>query len=161
MTPSAAQPAKPNDLSQRYRQTQCWEQIRVQHFQHPAGECSCPESDDLTISLSLAPRPVHMMQSQARKTYVGVYQRGDITITPAKTPFFARWKSDDSFLQIRLTDQLIRAVAAETLEQDPDRLELLPELQIRNPQIESVGTLLLTELQQPHVVSSLYIDALT
>ena len=43
----------------------------------------------------------------------------------------------------------------ETLEQDPDRLELLSGFRIRNPQIEAIAMMLLTELQQEHSGSRL------
>lgn len=159
-SPAVQPPSNPSDLPRRHCWPQCWESIEIQHFQHPAGECRCPESEQLTLSLSLSPRPVQMMQRQASKTYTGIYQKGDITITPARTPFFARWQSDDNFLQIRLANQLIQSVAAETLEQDPARIELLPEWQVRSPQIEAIGIMLLTELQQSASANRLYIDSL-
>ncbi|NER91040.1 MULTISPECIES: helix-turn-helix domain-containing protein [unclassified Moorena] len=156
----AIQQAETNGLSQKSRQTQSWENIRVQHFQHPAGEGNCHYNDEHTLSISLAPRPVRLLQIQAGKSYTGLYKKGDMSITPAKTPFFARWDSDDNYLQIRLKSQFIQSVARESLEQNPDRLELLPEFRIRNPQIEASAIMLLTELQQESSGSTLYIDSL-
>lgn len=138
---------------------QRWENIQVEQFQPPAGEGTCHYHNEHTISLSLASRPVRLLQKQRGKTYTGMYQKGDIAITPANTPLFARW-DDDHFLQIRLNAQFIQSVARETLEPDGDRLELLPEFRIRNPQIEAIGMMLLGELQQDSD-NRLYIDSLT
>ncbi|MGB7087561.1 MAG: AraC family transcriptional regulator [Phormidesmis sp.] len=156
----AIQQSAPHNHSCGPLQTQPWENIQVQQFQLPAGECNCICSDDLTLSLSLASRPVRMLQSQGEKVYSGLYGKGDITITPAKTPFSARWESDDNFLQIRLSDQLLQSVLEETLEQRPHQLELLPEFKVRSPQIDAIATLLLSELHCGHSASSLYIDSL-
>ena len=44
---------------------------------------------------------------------------------------------------------------------DCDRIRLLPQFQINNPQLESVAMLLLTELTQPASGSKLYMDSLS
>jgi AraC family transcriptional regulator len=79
---------------------------------------------------------------------------------PAQVPFFSRWDSDDRFLLIRITSRFIQTVAKETINRNPDCLELLPIFQIRDPQFEAIGTLLLTELKQEGL-SRLYIESLT
>lgn len=137
-----------------------WENIRVEHFQNPAGEGTCHFEDEHTLSISLASRPVPMLHRQGGKTYTGLYGKGDMAITPANMPLFARWGSDDHYLQIRLTSQFLQNVARETLAKDSDRLELLPEFRTRNPQIEAIGMMLLTELQQENLSNQLYIDSL-
>lgn len=139
---------------------QPWQNIRVQQFQHPAGEGNCYYNDEHTLSLSLAPRPVRLLQILGDKSYTGLYGKGDMSITPAKTPFFVRWDSYDNYLQIRIKNQFIESVARETTEQDPDRLELIPEFRTRNPQIEAIGMMLLAELQQQNSGNGLYIDSL-
>lgn len=141
-------------------QNQGWENILIEQFQHPSGEGGSSYSDEHTVSLSLAPRPVRLMQIQGGKTYTGLYGKGDISITPAKMPFFARWESDDHYLQIRIASRFIQSVAGETLDLNPDRLELLPEFRTRDRQIEAIGMLLLTELQQENLGSRLYIESL-
>jgi AraC family transcriptional regulator len=141
-------------------QNQGWENILVEQFQHLPGEGGCHYSDEHTISLSLAPRPVRLLQIQGGKTYTGLYGKGDIAITPAKMPFFARWESDDHYLQIRIASRFIQTVARETVDTNPDRLELLPEFRTRDPHIESIGMLLLAELKQENLGGRLYIESL-
>lgn len=43
---------------------------------------------------------------------------------------------------------------------NPDRLELLPEFRARDPQLEAMGMMLLTELNQENPGGALYIDSL-
>ena len=111
--------------------------------------------------LSLAPRPIRVLQIKGGRTYVGLQSKGDVSLTPAKIPSFSRWESDDSCLQIRIASQFIQRIARETIATDPDRLELRPEFQTRDPQIEAIGMMLLTELKQDNIGGRLYIDSLS
>ncbi|WP_019502060.1 helix-turn-helix domain-containing protein [Pseudanabaena sp. PCC 6802] len=137
-----------------------WETILVQQFQNPAGEGNFLHHDEHTLSFSLSPRPVRMQQTQAGKTFSGLFGKGHISITPAQVPFFARWDSDDRYLQIRIASQFIQNVARETIDSSPDRLELLTEFRVRDPQIEAIAMMLLSELQQENPGSRLYIESL-
>lgn len=141
-------------------QNQGWENIVVEQFQPPPGEGGCHYSDEHAICLSLAPRPVRLLQIQGGKTYAGLYAKGDISITPAKVPFFARWDTDDNYLQIRIASRFIQSVARETIDMNPDRLELLPEFRTRDSHIEAIGMMLLAELKQENLGGRLYIESL-
>jgi len=142
-------------------QNQAWENILVEQFQHPSGEGRTYYSDEHTICLSLAPRPVRFLQIKGGKTHTSLYGKGDISVTPAQMLFFARWDGDDHYLQIRIASRFIQQVAREALSMNPDQLELLPEFRIRDPHMESIGMLLLAELQQESLGSKLYIESLT
>jgi AraC family transcriptional regulator len=137
-----------------------WEYIWVEQFQHPAGECQIQSRNEHTICLSLAPRPVRLVQILGGKTSQGLYGKGDISITPAQMSFFGRWDGDDNYLQIRIAARFIQTVATEALQLNADRLELVPEFQTRDRQIESIGMMLLAELQQDNLGGRLYIDSL-
>jgi AraC family transcriptional regulator len=137
-----------------------WENILVEQFQHPAGQGKTYFADEHTICLSLAPRPVQLLQIKGGKTHTGLYGKGDISVTPAKTSFFARWEQEDSFLQIRIPACFLQSVGAEALNLNPDLLELIPEFQSRDSQIEAMGMMLLAELQQENLGGRLYIESL-
>jgi AraC family transcriptional regulator len=141
-------------------QAQGWENILVEQFQHPSGEGRTHYSDEHTICLSLAPRPVRFLQIKGGKTHTSLYGKGDISITPAKMPFFARWEGDDHYMQIRIASRFIQNVAKEALAMNPDRLELLPEFRTRDPQLEAIGMMLLAELKQENLGGKLYIESL-
>ena len=159
MTP-ATQPTEITCLPILSSQAQGWENILVEQFQQPPGEARCDYSDEHTIHLSLAPRPVRLLQIKGGRTYAGLYAKGDISVTPAKTPFFASWDGHDHYLEIRITSRFIQSVAREAIDMNADQLELLPEFRTRDPQIESIGMLLLAELKQENLGSRLYIESL-
>lgn len=142
-------------------QTQGWDNILVEQFQHPPGEEKSHFNEEHAICLSLAPRPVRLMQIKGGRTYVGLHSKGDISLTPATIPSYFRWESDDSCLQIRIASQFIQTIARETIAIDPDRLELRLEFQARDPRLEAIGMMLLAELQQETVGNRLYIESLS
>jgi AraC family transcriptional regulator len=141
-------------------QTQGWENLLVEQFREPPGEGTCQHNDEHTICLALDTRPIHLLQIREGKTYTRLYVKGDISITPAQMPFFARWEGEDHYLKIRLTSRFIQRVAREALEIKGDRLELLPQARVRDPQIEAIGLMLLSELQQGHTANKLYVESL-
>lgn len=138
-----------------------WENVVVEHFQHPPGECETHYPDHHTICISLAPRPVQFFQVKGGKTHTALYRKGDISITPAEMQFFARWKEEDQYLQIRIASQFIHQVAKETVDRVPDQLEFVPEFRICDRHLESIAMMLLTELQQEHSGTKLYIESLS
>jgi AraC family transcriptional regulator len=161
MKKTAHDSAKPTCSPLLSSQDQGWENILVEQFQHPSGEGRTHYSNEHTICLSLASRPVRFLQIKGGKTHTSLYGKGDVAITPAAMPFFARWEGEDHYIQIRIAAQFIQQVSGEALEINPDRLELLPEFRTRDPQIEAIGLMLLTELQQGNRGSRLYIESLT
>jgi AraC family transcriptional regulator len=140
--------------------TQGWEQILVEEFHHPAGEGKLLYPNEHVICLSLAPRPVRLLQIQGDQSYMGLYGKGDFSITPAAAPFFARWDSEDRLLQMRINSQFMEQVATEALAMNPDQLEVIPTFRTRDPQLEAIAMLLINELKQENLGSSLYIDSL-
>jgi AraC family transcriptional regulator len=142
-------------------QTQGWENILVEEFHHPAGEGRMLYPNHHVICLSLAPRPVRLLQIQGNKSYTGLYGKGDFSITPAEAPFFARWESDDRLLQIRIASRFIEQIAEEALAMNPDQLQVRPEFRTRDAQLEAIAMLLRTELHQNNLGDRLYIDSLT
>lgn len=142
-------------------QTQGWENILVEQFQHPPGEEKSHFSEEHSICLSLASRPVRLLQIKGGKTYVGLHSKGDVSLTPAKVPSYFRWESDDTCLQIRIASQFIQNVARETIATDPNQMELRLEFQTRDPQLEAIGLMLLAELKQENPGGKLYVDSLS
>ncbi|WP_316431978.1 AraC family transcriptional regulator [Leptolyngbya sp. NK1-12] len=142
-------------------QAQGWDNILVEQFQHPPGEEKSHFNEEHSICLSLASRPVRLLQIKGSRTYVGLQSKGDVSLTPAKVPSYFRWESDDSCLQIRIASQFIQNVARETIATAPDRLELRLEFQTRDPQLEAIGMMLLAELKQENPGGKLYVESLS
>ncbi len=137
-----------------------WEPILVEQFQNPSGEGYIHYRDEHTICLSLAQRPVNLLQIKGSKRYQSLYGKGDTSITPAQVPFFARWEGEDRYLQIRIAAPFIQQVAQEAFELNPEQVEILPEFRMRDSQIEAIALMLLAELQQAHSGSRLYVESL-
>ncbi|MBE9079084.1 helix-turn-helix domain-containing protein [Romeria aff. gracilis LEGE 07310] len=140
--------------------SQGWENILVEEFQHPPGEGKVQYCHEHAICLSLAPRPVRFLQIKGGKSYTSLYGKGDISITPAQTPFFARWDGDDHYFHIRIASDFIQSVATADLAMNSDQLELRSEFRIRDPQIEAIGLMLLNEFKQENLGARLYIESL-
>jgi len=138
-----------------------WENILVSQFCHPPGEATCHFHDEHTVCLSLASRPVRSLHRKGGKALAGLYGKGDISITPATVPLFAQWEDEDRFLEIRLASCFVENVARETLDKDSGQFELLSEFRKRDPQLEAIALMLLTELQQESPSSKLYIESLS
>lgn len=85
-----------------------WNNILVEQFQYPSGECNIHYNDEHAICLSLAPRPVRFLQIKGGKSHTSLYGKGDMSITPAKMTFFARWDGEDNFMQIRIASRFIQ-----------------------------------------------------
>lgn len=137
-----------------------WENILVEQFQQPAGEAICHYGDEHTIYLSLAPRPVRLLQILDGKSYTGLYGKGHLSLIPAQMSVFARWDDEDHYLQIRIASRFLQSVARESFAINPDQLKLIPEFRTRDPQIEAIAMLLFSELKQNNVGSRLYTDSL-
>jgi len=136
-------------------------QVQVDLLQYSSGQANCCFEGEHTLFMSLATRPVHYLHSQDGKTHMGLYRRGEMLITPANTPLFSRWEGDENCLQIRLPAEFMRNVARETVVGDCDRITLKPEFKAHNPQLESISTMLLNEVQQGSLSNRLYVDSLS
>jgi AraC family transcriptional regulator len=158
MKPTATHQSESTSL---YSSSQGWENIMIEQFREPPGEGTCYYSDEHAIFLSLASRPVSLLlQIKGGKTHTGLYGKGDISISPANVELFARWDVEDRHLRIRIASSFIDRVASETLNMNPDRLELRPELRTRDSQIEAIAMLLLSERKQEYLGEKLYVESL-
>lgn len=137
-----------------------WESIIVEEFQQPPGAKESCFWKEHAICLSLATRPNRLWQTIGDRSYVGLYRKGDISITPAELPCSYRAYNNDHYLQIRIPPQFVRKVVTETVDSDPD-LKLTTEFRCRNPQIEQLAMMLRTELHQGgDGFGQLYIESL-
>jgi AraC family transcriptional regulator len=139
-----------------------WEPLLVEEFQSPPGGMDQPDVwARHAIALCLAPRPHRILQVVGDRRYTALYSKGDISITPAGVPASYRAEGEDHYLQIQLPPQFLQKVAQEAIELDPDRVELITEFRVRDPQIEQLLMLLRTELHKGGGwVGQLYVESL-
>lgn len=157
-------PSPKGSAQSEWHVTQQWGPVGIRHARHvcryETSEDPWKYEDEHTLGLFLSPRPFQFSHRQERRTHTGLYSKGDLLITPADTPLITQAEGDVQIVQIRLRDAFVRQVAGETLEQDSDRIELVPAFQTRDPQIEAIATLLLAELHQECLGNRLYADSL-
>jgi AraC family transcriptional regulator len=139
-----------------------WQPLLVEEFQQPPGGIEVPEVwPGHAISLCLAPRPHRIQQVIGDRRYTGLYSRGDICITPANLPATYCTEGDDHFLNVQLPAQLLRSVAEQAAELDPNRVDLVTEFRVRDPQLEQTLLLLRAELHKSGGwVGPLYVESL-
>lgn len=142
-------------------QPQGWKNILVEEFCQPPGQEKYQSQTEHTLCLSLNRRPSRLSQVIGDRRHTSLCTKGDLSIAPAGALFFCQWDGEDQYLRIRIGSQFLQQVAREAIEIDPDRVELLPEFRVRNPQIEQIGTMLLTELKNGGLAEQLYVDSLT
>ncbi len=138
-----------------------WESIIVEEFQLPPGGCELDSCQENMITLCLATKPHRIWQAIGDRSYTGVYSKGDLSITPAKIPSSYRAYGDDHYLEIIIPPNFLKQVATETINTNPDRLELAIEFRTRNPKIEQLAMMLRGELYQgDRGIGQLYIESL-
>jgi AraC family transcriptional regulator len=144
--------------------TQQWGPLAIRHVRHicrnEPGADGWSYPDEHTLGLFLSPRPFKFSHRQEGRTQAGLYSKGDLLVTPADTRLATQADGDVHMVQLRIQDSFVRQVAGETLEQDSDRIELVPAFQTRDPQIEAIATMLLTELHRESFGSQLYVESL-
>jgi AraC family transcriptional regulator len=156
-TPTERDPKLPIASSQNLG----WESIIVEEFQQPPGGIEHFALADHAIAMCLAARPNRLHQVMGDRRYVGLYTKGDISITPAHLPSSYKSEGEDCYLHIQIPPQFLQQVAREAIEIDPDRIEIVPEFRVRHPQIEQISLMLLSELKQDcNWVGRLYVESL-
>lgn len=92
---------------------------------------------------------------------MGLYTKGDISITPAGIPVSYRAEGDDRYLQVQIPSEFLQQVATEAIELDSDRIELVTEFRVRDPQLEQTLLILRSELHKGGGwVGRLYVESL-
>lgn len=139
-----------------------WQPLVAKEFRQPPGGTDIPEAwAGHSIALCLAPRPHRIRQVVGDRRYMGLYSKGDISITPADIPASYRADGDDHYFHVQIPAPFLQSVAESAAELDPARLELTTEFRVRDPQLEQVLMLLRTELHKGDGwVGQLYVESL-
>lgn len=138
-----------------------WQSILVEEYQQPPRNGEFDSFPQHMITLCLASKPHRIWQAIGDRSFVGIYSKGDISITPAEVPSSYRAFGEDRYLQIIIPPQFLQQIATETINSNPDRLKLATEFRVRNPQIEQLAMMLRAELHRGKGgIGQLYIESL-
>jgi AraC family transcriptional regulator len=88
----------------------------------------------------------------------GPVEAGDLTFVPARRRAEWRWADPIRVLHLYLQPALLRRVAQEAADVDPDRIELIPRFGESDPLIEQLGRSVLTEMKEDAAGSRLYAE---
>ncbi|MBW4556386.1 MAG: AraC family transcriptional regulator [Trichormus sp. ATA11-4-KO1] len=138
-----------------------WDNILVEQFHQPPGQIKMHNSSEHMICVSLAPRPIKLVQVKGERIHQGLHAKGDISLTPAGLPIAERWENDDHYLRICLSSSFVQTIANEAFEIDPSQFKLFPEFCARDQHIENFAMMLLSELHNESLGGQLYVESLT
>lgn len=138
-----------------------WKNILVEEFHQPPGEEMYQNAAEHTLCLSLNQRPSRLSQKIGDRCHTSLFTKGDLSIAPAQSSLFSQWKQDDQYLRIQIASEFLDQIAHSETEASSNHIELLPKFRVRNPQIEQIGMMLLTELRDGGSTGQLYVESLT
>lgn len=136
-----------------------WKNILVEEFYQPPGEEMYQSATEHTLCFSLNQRPSRLSQKIGDRSHTSLFTKGDFSIAPADLSLFSQWNQDDQYLRIRIASEFLAQVAHSEI--GLSQIELLPEFRTRNPQIEQISMMLLTELRKGGAAGRLYVESLT
>ncbi|MCG6135510.1 MAG: AraC family transcriptional regulator [Nostoc sp. LLA-1] len=137
-----------------------WESVVVEEYQQPSGGMEFPAEVDPVIILILTTQPHRTHESVGNYHHIGLYRQGDLCITPSGIPSSYYAEDNHHYLYVQISSSFLQQVAEEALELNPNRVDVMPAFQVRNPQLEQLLRLLQTELHQGGRLGRLYIDSL-
>jgi AraC family transcriptional regulator len=138
-----------------------WQNIVVEEFDQPPGEELYQSATDHLLCLSLNRRPGRLFQTIGNRRHTALFAKGDLSIAPAGALLLSQWNHNDKYLRIRIGSQLLERIAQSTIASGSNSVELLPEFRTRNPQIEQISMMLLSELRSGESTGQLYVESLT
>lgn len=134
-----------------------WCGVRAEDVVHRAADFGLPAIPDHLLVFHLG-RPLHIEEQLGGNE--GRLHEGSMTILPAEAP--TRWQlqqCDVRHLHLFLAVRFIEQVAAEA-EVNPDRVEIVPTIGVRDPRFEQIGLGFLGELHSGGLGGRMYAESL-
>lgn len=141
---------------------QGWNGIELFRFKGSFDEISIPRLPNHVVVVSLSPHPVDLVQRLNGKLYENRCHRDNISVTPAGTSVEVNYRErvHSDILNLHLEDAFLRKVA-QSVDVDPDDLEIVLRVGTPAPQIEQMGFSLTAEAEADGLVGSkLYAESL-
>lgn len=137
-----------------------WDGVSAMRFRHTSGGASGPALSHHLLVVHLG-SPVELAVEAGGRGGEATVTPGSVTIVPEGAPNEARWTEGVVYdaLQLRVEPTLLRRVA-ESGGLDPDRIEVVPAVGVRDHEIERAALSLLGELETERLGGRLYAEAL-
>lgn len=149
-----ALPKQPILSSQKYG----WHSITVEQHSQPPFEL--PEHSLSTHVVAIhTGAPLKVEKIVNGRFQSGYSVRGDLSILPAYFPNWERWYGIAEYIVVRLDPELM----VQLMEQESiaEKIEIIPNLRIRDPFIEQLGIGLIKEIKTIGTMSRLYAESTT
>ena len=126
----------------------------------PPGEVELPPMTHhgLVFQLSHGKRQVTRMDG---REYDGEIHSREFALQPATLPAFYSWETTDEGLLFIIEPDFLDRIATQTECIQSDKIELIPILKTRDPQIENLASLFLQEMQSGGMGGKLYTESLS
>lgn len=140
--------------------TSSWDGMRAQvHRGHHFPERGrVPALSDHVMYLHLKTPTELRRWLRGEELEQGVIDEGSLTVVPAQTPSDWQWKEPVHVLHLYLKPSLIRRVALQSADVDPDTVELVPRFNASDPLVNQIGQALITEMKDGGTGSDLYVQ---
>jgi AraC family transcriptional regulator len=139
---------------------QSWNHIVAEYYHHRPNSLASPLLQNHLITLNCG-RSYSLVQRLDGRVHEGRVVKGNIIFTPAGQSTEWTWQNEVDVLHLSLEPGFLATIAAEVLEMDLDRVDLIYGFSISDPMIEQVGQALLSELLSESPSGRLYTESLT
>lgn len=136
-----------------------WSGIEMTREVQAPSELNVPELHSHFLVFCLH-NTSHQVSCFGGKRYEGAMNKGDFFVQPSGMPSYFAWKTFDECISLSIETNLLRRVAEEACEINPDRVELLAQPRVADRQIESIVLLLDEEMRNENVGGRLYAESL-
>ncbi len=139
-----------------------WTGIEVVRYRGCFDEIIVPSFAHHTVVVHLSRHPHDRVRRLAGRLYEERVHYGEVAVLPTGLPCEWGWKErvESDVLNLRLGDAFLREVA-QSVDVDPDGVEIVPRLAAPDPQIERIGLSLKAEVEAEGLLGGrLYAESL-
>jgi AraC family transcriptional regulator len=149
---------KTNGAHANSKPSTAMENLRIGLLADEPGLAEYPSVARTSVSMHIGP-PCFISCRRGSESHRGTAIHGDIDIIPEGTPSVWELADRDKALVLSLAPKFLSRVAEES-GMNPLRMEFRNRFQIRDPQIENIGWMLLAEMEHGYPCGRLYRESL-
>ncbi|MEM8674162.1 MAG: AraC family transcriptional regulator [Cyanobacteria bacterium P01_G01_bin.67] len=132
----------------------------VDHHLEPPDEIENETTKHHILAYLLSDFSPRQVTRIADQEYDGVQRRGDIWLKPRDSSGFWHWENTDECLIFAINPAFLRQIATETNCLNPDKIEVLPLANTRDPALDLMAGQFLQEIYYGELGNRLYIESL-
>jgi AraC family transcriptional regulator len=136
---------------------QAWNGIIVEQHCQPPFEIPEHCMPQHLIAIQVGP-PIKVENVVNGRFQSGYSVNGDLSVVPAHQPNWERWYGTAEYIALRLEPELVVRATEQSLE--ASRVEIIPHLRIRDPLLQQMGLVLLSEVKAGGTISRLYAESM-